>query len=73
MVGNFQNGPNMGGGEESEESEDDELERTITDYNKKTLGFFILFSELSPRRFVRRFSNYMREKDIAVELSATEW
>jgi len=53
----------MGGGDDSDESDDDEydgVERTLLDYNKRTSGLFILFTEFSPRRFVRKLTDYLQ-------------
>ncbi len=65
----------MGGGDsDNSEDEDDGYERKMALYNNRTRGFFLLFTEFSPQRFVRRLTEYLRDrKDVVAELSNTDW
>ena len=65
----------MGGGDsDNSEDEDDGYERKMALYNNRTRGFFLLFTEFSPQRFVRRLTEYLRDrKDVIAELSNTDW
>jgi nitroreductase len=43
-------------------------------YNNRTRGFFLLFTEFKPWKFVRRLTEYLKDrKDVIAELSQTEW
>jgi hypothetical protein len=65
----------MGGGDSSDsEYEDGELKRKILRYNSMNKGLFMLFTEFSPRRFVKRLVEYLKEsKDVIAEVSETWW
>ena len=62
----------MGGGD-SDESEDDGIERKILPLNAKTRGIFMFFTELSKHRFFKKLENYLRERDIAATRSDRQW
>jgi hypothetical protein len=66
-------GVHMGGGD-SEDSEEGEDERMIADYNRKSQGLFMLYSASSPRRFVRKLTEYLLEsKGVAATIDDTIW
>ena len=59
---------------EDSQDEDDSITRKILPYNNLTKGLFMLFTEYSPRRFVNKLKEYLKEsKDVIAEVSETQW
>lgn len=53
----------MGGGD-SDESEEEGVERIMTPYNSYTCGIFMVFAPLTRSRFFKKLDLFLREKDI---------
>ena len=72
-------GPKEGfmGGDSEEYSDENEEEAVrssrMVDYSERSKSFFMLFSTLSPKVFVKRFKNYMREQDVEAKLDSEDW
>ena len=65
----------MGGGDSDDsDDQDDGLERKMLPYNNMTKGLFMIFTEFSPQRFVKRLVEYLKEsKDVIAKVSETQW
>ena len=65
----------MGGGDsEVSDDQDDGVDRKMLPYNNMTKGLFMIFTEFSPQRFVKRLVEYLKEsKDVIAEVSETQW
>ncbi len=65
----------MGGGDSDDsDDQDDGVDRKMLPYNNMTKGLFMIFTEFSPQRFVKRLVEYLKEsRDVIAEVSEAEW
>ena len=63
----------MGGGEHSDESEDDGTVRRASPLIESKKGHFMIYTHLTHQRFFRKLRLYLKEKEVNAELSDTEW